>query len=174
LPGKIAGAIIAGVAGAAQLAVAIATPIPKYRYGKGAGNNYEGMAIVGDGGKQEVIERADGSIEFTPDTDTLTHVGRNDIVHPDAGAWLSLINAAAQRDALKNMGAVGAKNSGIDIGAELEKQNRHLEKQNKFLQQIAGKRENHISAKDGALVSIWKYGANQAAYVDENTNWTKT
>lgn len=84
--------VLAGLAaaiGAVQLAAVISQPIPRYKHGKPAGNNYEGPAIVGDGGRRELIVRADGSAELTPDTPTLTYVKAKDIVLPDAKAALA-------------------------------------------------------------------------------------
>lgn len=161
--GNIAGAILAGVAGAAQLAVAIATPIPKYRKGKAAGNNYEGPAIVGDGGKSEVIERADGSIEFTPATDTLAYVGKNDIIHPDKDQWMNAILGAASRDSQSGMRATPGKQQNEVAKA--------ISKQTKLLEQIAAKKELHLGAGDKGMVALWKWGAQQVKYTDQNTNW---
>lgn len=89
-PANIANAAIVGVLGAAKLAAVIATPIPQYKDGKPANDNYEGPAIVGDGGKRELIQREDGTMEVTPPTPTLTYVKRKDIVHPDASIAMKL------------------------------------------------------------------------------------
>lgn len=82
-------AVATGAIGAAQLAVAIATPIPRFKEGKNldqiqSRDKYEGPAYVGDGNKSELIERADGRMEVTPARPTLTWIGKDDIVHPDA------------------------------------------------------------------------------------------
>jgi len=63
--------------GAISLATAIATPIPEYKTGKGRGNKYSGPAIVGDGGMSELIIDPNGRLQVTPNTPTLTHVGRD-------------------------------------------------------------------------------------------------
>lgn len=76
-------ATLVGVLGAAQLAVAVATPIPRYKHGKNKYDNYEGPAIVGDGGKPEAIVREDGSVEITDSKPQLTFVKRNDIILPE-------------------------------------------------------------------------------------------
>jgi hypothetical protein len=83
LPNVVLAAVV-GAIGAAQLARAIATPIPRFYGGKSASNKYEGMALVGDGGRSEAILRADGTVERTPNTPTLTYVKRDDIIFPDA------------------------------------------------------------------------------------------
>jgi hypothetical protein len=72
--------------GAAEIAAVLAQPIPKYFKGKNLDSldNYAGPAIVGDGGKAEAIIREGGGIEITPNVPTLTHIGANDIILPDA------------------------------------------------------------------------------------------
>lgn len=63
---------VAAAIGAAQLAVAIATPIPRFK--GGTKNSPEGFAIVGDGGRREVVQNPDGSTYVTPDKSTLTYL----------------------------------------------------------------------------------------------------
>jgi hypothetical protein len=78
----IARAITAGAIGAAQLAVAIAQPLPKFRHGRDGGPAT--LAIVGDGGKHEVVTSPDLSQAFvTPDTDTVTFLPKSWKVFPD-------------------------------------------------------------------------------------------
>jgi hypothetical protein len=75
-------AIAAGALGAAELAVAIATPIPKFKDGRDGGPAT--AAIVGDGGKQEVITSPDLSQAYvTPKSDTLTYLQKDWKVFPD-------------------------------------------------------------------------------------------
>lgn len=145
--------------GAAQLAIVMATPIPRFKHGKRS--NYSGPAIVGDGGRQEVIERTSGEIEITPATDTLTHLRSGDIVHPDKNAWMNAMLNAAHRDAGGSMGAAKGDNS-------LAKA---LTQQTRLLQQIANKKELHLGATDRGMVALWKHGSNTVKYFDENTNW---
>ena len=64
---------------AAQTAIVLATPLPQYKDGRGKGKDE--FAIVGDGGRSEVIERKGGKIEVTPSVPTITHLGKDDIVH---------------------------------------------------------------------------------------------
>lgn len=77
-------AVIVGALAAAQLAVAVATPIPQFKEGKRVNDDYAGPAIVGDGGRSELIQREDGSMEVTPAKPTMTWVEKQDIIHPDA------------------------------------------------------------------------------------------
>ena len=78
-------AIVVGL-GAAQVAAVLAAPIPKYKHGRTGGKAE--FAFVGDGGVNEIIERAKGGYEITPSTDTLTYLGQGDKVHPDANKFL--------------------------------------------------------------------------------------
>lgn len=55
--------------GALQTATVLATPIPQYKYG--TDSHIGGNAIVGDGGKKEVMITPDGKISVTPDKPTL-------------------------------------------------------------------------------------------------------
>lgn len=82
-------AALAGAIGAAQLVQVLAQPIPKYFKGKNADDAYQGPAIVGDGGKAELIVREDGSMEVTPDKPSLTWVNSDDVIFPDAKQTLA-------------------------------------------------------------------------------------
>ncbi|MDN3658927.1 hypothetical protein QWZ08_25005 [Ferruginibacter paludis] len=79
---KVARAILAGAAGAAQLAIAIATPIPKYKHG----TNFHpgGPAILGDGFKKELWQAPDGTSGVSPDKPTLMNLPAGTKVFPDA------------------------------------------------------------------------------------------
>lgn len=78
--GPIAGPILAGALTAIALATAIATPIPKFKHG--TKNAPKGLAIVGDGGRPEVVTDSKGNNPYiTPSTDTLVHLNRGDVVH---------------------------------------------------------------------------------------------
>lgn len=147
-----------------QLGVAIATPIPKFA--KGLQHDYEGPAIVGDGKRKEAIIRKDGSIEITPDTDTLTYINKGDRIAPDADAFMRDMELAALSDVARTAKGkvITEQQYAFDMAAAFERQAQ-------LLTAIKNKPENHVSAKDGALVSIWKYGANTIKYFDENTNW---
>lgn len=76
---------IVAALGAAQLATVFATPIPQYEHGKGEFDRYEGPAIWGEK-RREAKFKKDGSIEISPKRpgNHLTHVDKDDIIHPDA------------------------------------------------------------------------------------------
>jgi len=68
-----------GAIGAAQLAFAAAQPIPKFA--EGVENFKGGLAIVGDGGRPEVVETPTGEIFKTPSTDTLVNLPKGSNVY---------------------------------------------------------------------------------------------
>ncbi len=80
-PAAIPFIAIAGAMGAIQIATILATPIPKYA--KGTENHPGGLAIVGDGGRQEVVSYG-GNMFLTPDTPTLIDMPKGAEVFPDA------------------------------------------------------------------------------------------
>jgi hypothetical protein len=107
--GDKAGAIAAGIIGAAQLGVAVAQPIPRFFKGKNldkaqANDKYEGAAWVDDGGKPEAILREDGSVEIGTDKPRITYLKRNDIVLPDATKLAYNATATAAKTIIYNTG----------------------------------------------------------------------
>ena len=67
-------------AGAVQSATVLATPIPEYA--QGTPDHPGGLAIVGDGGKSEMII-SNGRIFKTPSSDTLLNLPEHSMVLPD-------------------------------------------------------------------------------------------
>ncbi len=74
-------ALAAGILGAAQLAIAISTPIPKYKMG--TKNHPGGPFIAGDGGKRELVVEKDGNMFVTDNKPTLYTAGKEAMVFPD-------------------------------------------------------------------------------------------
>ncbi|HEX8576980.1 MAG TPA: phage tail tape measure protein [Flavobacterium sp.] len=107
-------AIAAGI-GALQLGAALATPIPKYKHGRKSGP--EELAIVGDGGRREIIERASGLIEMTPATDTLVKLERGDKVHGSVEEYYKLQRAVL----LNGINMQGRKATEYQVNIEFEK-----------------------------------------------------
>ena len=70
---------VVGALGALQLATVLATPIPKYA--KGTDYHRGGPAIVGDGGRSEVV-LFNGGAWLTPDKPTLVNMPEGAIVIP--------------------------------------------------------------------------------------------
>lgn len=154
--------IIQAVLGAAQLAIAVATPIPKFKHGKRRGQAYEGPGIVNDGPNMEVIERADGSIEMPQGRNVLTHVGANDIIHPDRERWVNSVLNAAMRDGnIKQRHFAKGDNQ---LAAAMIQQT-------KLLKQIADKPVAKTYASDRGLAQVITWGVNQVKYIEQQTNW---
>jgi hypothetical protein len=167
-PTRVADAIAVGVIGAANIAKAIATPIPKFK--GGLNRDYEGWSFTGDGGKHEAIVRKDGSIEVTPNTDTLTYIEKGDRIHPDAHEYLQNVKASAlgniKRTAL-NVGKVpDAKVPMYDMQLRAE-----AAETNRLLKKVANKKELHLHSSEGGMAAMWKHGMNTNKYFNEQTNW---
>lgn len=80
---KIPRSIAAAIIGAAELAVAIATPIPHYKYGTQDKAHSGGPAVVGDGGRAEGLILPDGTVLKSPSTATLMNLPKGTHVDPD-------------------------------------------------------------------------------------------
>ncbi len=78
LPNVVMAAVV-GALGAAQVATILAQPIPKYA--KGTDYHAGGPAIVGDGGRKEVV-LFNGNAWLTPDTPTLVDMPKGASVIP--------------------------------------------------------------------------------------------
>ena len=85
LPNLVLAAIV-GAMGAVQIATIAATPIPAYKEGTKNGGHIGGLAIVGDGGKQEVIVYG-GKGWITPDTPTIVDLPKGAEVYPDINSF---------------------------------------------------------------------------------------
>ena len=81
LPNFVIAAIVAAM-GAAQIAMIAAQPIPKYAKGTKDKSHPGGLAIVGDGGKREVILTDNGAY-ITPSVPTLVDMPKHAEVIPD-------------------------------------------------------------------------------------------
>nr|DAK20665.1 MAG TPA: chromosome segregation protein [Caudoviricetes sp.] len=98
-------AAIASAMGAAQIATIVATPIPAYA--KGTDSHPGGPAIVGDGGRHELV-LFDNSAWITPDRPTLCEIPAGAAVIPDiitygniAGPVLDMPSELIERPAPK-------------------------------------------------------------------------
>lgn len=97
MPAAIPFIAMAAAAGAAQTAAIVATPLPQYE--EGTMDHPGGLAIVGDGGRSEMII-ANGKYYKTPATDTLVDLPKHAIVLPD-------FNKAAEKlPDIPNVGSV--------------------------------------------------------------------
>lgn len=102
--GPVLGAVMAAVVaamGAVQVATIAATPIPAYKEGTKNGGHVGGLAIVGDGGKKEVIVYS-GKSWITPDVPTIVDLPRGAEVYPDVDDFVESVRMNPVYDFGKN------------------------------------------------------------------------
>lgn len=85
-PNPVLAAVI-GAMGAVQVATIAATPIPAYKEGTKNGGHIGGLAIVGDGGKHEVVVYG-GKSWVTPDVPTVVDLPKGAEVFPDINEFV--------------------------------------------------------------------------------------
>ena len=152
---------------AASIGALFAMPLPRLFRGKKKGQSVGEAALLNDhpnGVTTEVIERANGDIEFPQGRNVVSKIGVNDIVHPDKDAWINAILGAATRDTAAGMKFKPSGKGDNQLAAAMAQQT-------KLLKQIANKKELHLGATDRGMTALWQYGSNQATYINENTNW---
>lgn len=91
--------------GAAQLATVAATPIPQYKMGKKKGEGKDGLALVNDGGRDEIKIGADGKITRYSGRNVLDYVRKDDVIIPDANAFEQMQRASIMAS-ISNNGAM--------------------------------------------------------------------
>lgn len=99
LPARIAMAATIGAIGAAQLARVLVTPIPKYA--TGTEDHPGGAAIMGDGGKRELVIEPSGKTWVTDNKPTLYDLPKHSKVLPDAA--LAMQFAMNKTSSIKSM-----------------------------------------------------------------------
>jgi hypothetical protein len=155
-PRNIIQAAIVGAIGAARLAVALATPIPKYKHG----TEYHrgGAAIVGDGGRSELVTTPTGEVYVTPSRPTLVDLPKGTKVSPDA-------DAALEHGMRKSMRELPALSIASDNGAATVEA---ITKEGRLTRAaIKNKRETIINGSHGGLVMLHRWGQNWVKYIDE-------
>lgn len=155
-PANLALAALTGALGAAQLAVAIATPIPKYKMG--TQNHPGGPAEVGHG-KPEYVLMPSGKGFVTGSTPVQMDLPRGTKVYPDANN----LPADILRMALQPMRRApqGGVNANDDVVKEL-KQLAAVVRNKPILQ-------NRVT-RTGAT-AFWMQGDSWVNYVNENTRY---
>ena len=158
--------VLAAITGAAQLAIAVATPIPKFK--RGLFNDYIGYAWVGDGGKKEVIKRKTGQIEVTPATDTLTYINQGDRIEPDADQYFAKMQGHAMANVIKQTAhkPISQADYGKHMADAYERQT------GRIIDAIKGQSHLNMDITEQGIVSFWQHGANRTSYMDEQTNWS--
>lgn len=159
--GSIPEAIAAGAIGAAQLAVAIATPIPKYA--RGTQSHPGGPMITGDGGKKEFVLLPTGEGYVTDNRPTLGFAPKGTKVYPDADKVNSMMMYAAMKqlpDAPVTQDGY-AKMMTAEIGAKLDRLN----------YTVKNKKEFHSKVDHKGIETLERYAHSWVTYVDEQINF---
>jgi hypothetical protein len=151
-------AAIVGAIGAAQLARAIATPLPKFA--QGTDDAPGGHAIVGDGGKKELVVTPDGKLIETPATPTVMNIPKHSIVFPDARKILESGIAMSTRNPVPKFVDYGSyyKEMTATLGSKIDRLNNT----------IKNKKELHITPKRNGWEVISKSGNNRSEYLNNN------
>lgn len=136
----------------------LAKPLPRLFKGKRRGESIGGQdALLNDhpdGNTMEVLEHADGSIEFPEGRNVVRNIKTSDTVHPDRDAWFrDVILRAAYKDSHPSSIGIAAASETAVL----------LRKQNKILEKIVNKKPVFI-----------KIEGNNFKYIAENTNWNST
>jgi hypothetical protein len=110
--GNIPASIAAGAVGALEIATVLATPLPKYKYGT---KDHTGspFAVVGDGGKREVIVTPTGQTYVTPAKDTVVAMPEHSMVFPSIEDYQKGLQNAAINATIK-MGGKDVSPSDFD------------------------------------------------------------
>lgn len=155
--GDIVEAIIAGVEGAAELAIVVSTPIPQFKTG---GKHKGGLMIVGDGGKSEALKFPDGTILKSPATPTLVDAPADTIIYPDYSKMMmqSTLTTTPQFNNESNYTVV-------DSNAAIGRMERNI------VTAIKSQPKLELSSSEAGMVALLKYGINQIKYINDQTNW---
>jgi septal ring factor EnvC (AmiA/AmiB activator) len=164
LPNYAAAATAAAI-GAGQLAIAIATPIPQFKQGRQDGP--ETLAIVGDGGKREVVASKDMKHAYiTPDTDTLTYLNAGDKVFPSVEEFQKKAAAMSYKPIIAN------RDTGFDTEmlAEMVLKGSQAGSK-KIVQAIKDKKELHLTGSYAGVMALHKHAQEHWKYINEQTNF---
>ena len=115
-------AAIVAALGAAQVATIIAQPIPKYA--EGTDFHPGGLAVVGDGGRSEIIVGKSGMYK-TPSTSTLANLEKGSKVYPSERAFRDVIMRQISADVNSNFDYERIENA-IEDGFKKAKVNNYV------------------------------------------------
>lgn len=141
--------------GAAELAIAIAAPIPQFALG---GEHDGGPLIVGDGGKSELMVTEDGRMYITPDHSVIVpDMPAHTFIYPDARKFMA------------DMPESVVYSSGGHQANELEEV--FIRGMGQVVQAINDKEELHINPNFNSIMAIHKYGNSWVQWVHENVQF---
>ena len=137
-------ALIVGALGAAELAIAIAQPIPHYKEGTMKGHT-GGLAVVGDGGAKELILEPGKDPYYSPAVPTVMSLAKHTQVIP-IDQVEEMRRGSMQVNPFGYL--VGEGNTPREIVNQLKIQNSIQQKQLEALALIANKRDRPIIIKN--------------------------
>lgn len=140
-PPNYPGAVYAGVTGALELATALAVPIPQYA--EGTDDHKGGLAIVGERGKELVVEPGKQPY-FTPDRPTLMDLSKHARVIPN-NELMSYLHAATFPK-LVNTGKIGVNDYERALLESFEEMTYEVKAMRKEMSGIRVEVNNHIDA----------------------------
>lgn len=143
-----------GTLGALQLARAIAAPLPKFEHGTDDAPG--GLALVSEK-RRELVITPQGQVMQTPSVPTVMNIPKHSIVLPDARAALES-GLAVNRHGRLVQGE--ANNTGM-IEQKLDN----------IAKAIKNKPVLNMSADQGGLTAMWRFGANWVSYADDQTRF---
>lgn len=132
LPNFILAALV-GAAGAAQVAAIAAQPLPQYA--EGTQDHTGGLAVVGDGGKSELIQTPSGKMFKTPDSPTIVDMPKHSKVFPDFNKHMMDIHKDGMKHIVvigdqRNADLIGRSNSLLNDSYRTQKEMLFLQRQN--------------------------------------------
>lgn len=124
LPNVVLAALV-GAMGAMEVATILATPIATYAKGTGKDGHKGGLALVGDGGKQEAVVY-EGKMWITPDTPTLVDMPKGAMVYPDANK--------IPEPVLQNVSLTKDSKPVVIVNTDTRKLEKGMDKNNRLMQ----------------------------------------
>lgn len=142
-------AVIIGALGAVQVGAIAAQPIPQYF--RGTNSSKEGLAHVGERGRELVIYPS-GDVAMTPATDTLTYLPKG-----------SQVLTASETKAMMGIGASRKERPFVDVSKLAKKQSETTNE----IRKLGRINRGTILTKSG-LISVHKSGSKWANYLKRN------
>jgi hypothetical protein len=161
-------ALLTAALGAAQLAVAIATPIPEYKLGTKRDGHPGGPTILGDGGREEFVRLPSGKAFISPSKNTLYDLPKGTHVFPDANKYIDQMGKLGLSSKLH--GSPGEKHEVAAIMGMSESLSRELKLTRAT---IKDKKELHISGSEVGMAMLWRHGADRMKYIEEQVKFKR-
>ena len=154
-------ATLAGVLGAIQIGAILATPIPKYKMGRKDGP--EEIAMINDGGVQEVVTGKDGSNpRVYQNKNALVHLLEGDIVHKSKTDYDKYLRASM----LASLDIENNKLNGFQASMSFES---YYSKE--MLEELKRNTRAIEKQKNGTVINLPKMDINHHLWKMKNTNW---